>query len=241
MMKRHPLLTAVLLTAALSACSTESDNGSSGLVLPDVAEIVGEAKPAALGSTTGLLNRQVRSTQDVSALVTCSYGSASDILTCLAGNVLTDPVPDTTVSSGEQLFHWLGEFDTAMGELETRFADASPDCASADPVAVELSLGGYEATLQLQCREQSDISTRAFGVDTAGNTYLVDFTTQLTTSLQTAQDGSTSNCKRSYLMAFGDTVEKTPKFLKMVTLVCVSLKLAHTDWQFSLTEEAILD
>jgi hypothetical protein len=145
MMKRHPLLTAVLLTAALSACSTESDNGSSGLVLPDVAEIVGEAKPAALGSTTGLLNRQVRSTQDVSALVTCSYGSASDILTCLAGNVLTDPVPTTTVSLGEQLFHWLGNFATAMGELETRFADASPTCASADPVAVKMTNGVVSA------------------------------------------------------------------------------------------------
>lgn len=180
MMKRLLPLSAVLFTAALSACSSDSSS-SSGLSLPAVAAIVGEAKPAALDSTTGLLNRQARSALDVSAFVTCDYTSAANILACLAGNVLTDPAP-TTGALGEQLFHWLETFDSTLGELETRFADSSPDCASADPVAVALQLGVYEATLQLQCREQDDVSARAFGVDTDGNTYLVNFSNPDSTS-----------------------------------------------------------
>ncbi len=177
-MKRLLPLSAVLFTAALSACSSDS---SSGLSLPAVAAIVVEAKPAALDSSTGLLNRQARSALDVSAFVTCSYGSASDILACLAGNVLADPVP-TDGAVGEQLFHWLGNFDDAMDELETRFADASPDCASADPVEVALTLAGYSATIQLQCREQDDVSTRAFGVGADGKTYLVNFSNPYSTN-----------------------------------------------------------
>jgi len=171
-MKRFLPLSVVLFSGALSACS--SDDSSSGLALPAVSDIVSEAKPAALDSASGLLVRQVRSTRDVSLFTTCSYGATADILACLAGNVLTDPAP-TSGNVGEQLFHWLENFDKEMGELETRFADVSPDCASADPVSVDLSLAGYSATLQLQCRDQSDLTTKAFGVDADGKTYLVDF------------------------------------------------------------------
>jgi hypothetical protein len=173
-MKRIIPLSAVLLTATLSACSTSSTSTSSGLTLPNVAEIVGDAKPAALGSSSGLLYRQARNARDVSAFVPCDYTSAANILECLAGNVLADPVP-TTGALGEQLFHWLGNFDTALGELETRFTTSTPACASATADTVRLSLLGYTADLQLQCREQDAVSTRAFGVGADGKTYLVNF------------------------------------------------------------------